>query len=715
MATVQGFPKWLLNCKDDITKSKEWSSFLKELHDAIQQQLTESHVQYFTDLSEPEKELFMLRATKAIEGGNVYKNVSGKVSNLLDQHLNNDVAKQLLEDYPIDTKSDLIIEGAEEGALSLLKKWPEFKSKLHICLNQPLPPTMRQLAWRLYLSNTKFRKTYLELLKTDRKSCISPHDLDISRKCEQLLLSEPTFDELKGSVGAFYAMKAVLSYNHAIQRSKTRVRDMDYMLIVPFVQVAAPNFSRNEPAPNRVVAMLVEEFLTFNESKPGYITDSGSQTDNEEMTAFSNKVLVILEKLYPEIPRIIGSAYVPSQEKTEASSKAVLTEGLTMLIRPFIRAVFVGYLKMDVLLYVWDQYIIGLDIPGFGTEWLAVVTATLLGLLQEYLKNCNDPTELENIIAEESPKLTIPQFQYEVKRHHYRDLLAMLTKDQKAAMPVLDPTQASHPPWRHWHNDVIPPFTKPQDRRTAREEREAERERLLQQQKDAKNYLRDQEYREKREEEEEYTRAAAAERFRVEQERLQLEDQLYQERKLREENERRAQQEIERLRMEVEILKYQHKPMKSPTPSVNSSMSFISRVLLPPPPTAASQTPGPGLPVILESPTHTPSRGQTPRQQTQNVVLDFLNKIRKTVDIVSHGEGDDRFMIESETDKYIEQNIADIKRAEVEVLGQRLKPGEFEAMPYQKQQEISDDMMVLIQKWREDRRAAELRQSRQSL
>ena len=36
---------------------------------------------------------------------------------------------------------------------------------------------------------------------------------------------------------------------------------------------------------------------------------------------------------------------------------------------------------------------------------------------------------------------------------------------------------ALHPPWRHWYNDVIPPFTKPQDRRKAREEREAERER----------------------------------------------------------------------------------------------------------------------------------------------------------------------------------------------------------------------------------------------
>ncbi|KAI8749371.1 hypothetical protein BgiBS90_032801, partial [Biomphalaria glabrata] len=68
MASLHGYPKWLLNSKEEITKSKEWNSFVHELHEAIQQQLTESHVQYFTDLSEAEKTLFMQRATKALEG-----------------------------------------------------------------------------------------------------------------------------------------------------------------------------------------------------------------------------------------------------------------------------------------------------------------------------------------------------------------------------------------------------------------------------------------------------------------------------------------------------------------------------------------------------------------------------------------------------------------------------------------------------------------------
>lgn len=57
---------------------------------------------------------------------------------------------------------------------------------------------------------------------------------------------------------------------------------------------------------------------------------------------------------------------------------------------------------------------------------------------------------------------------------------------------------AMHPPWRHWFNDVIPPYTRPPDRRTAREEREAERERLGQLQRDAAHQQRERDLADRR-------------------------------------------------------------------------------------------------------------------------------------------------------------------------------------------------------------------------
>ena len=54
-----------------------------------------------------------------------------------------------------DTRSDLVIESAEDGAVSLLKRWPDMKNKLHICFNQPLPDPIRSLAWHLYLNDPR--------------------------------------------------------------------------------------------------------------------------------------------------------------------------------------------------------------------------------------------------------------------------------------------------------------------------------------------------------------------------------------------------------------------------------------------------------------------------------------------------------------------------------------------------------------------------------
>ena len=46
---------------------------------------------------------------------------------------------------------------------------------------------------------------------------------------------------------------------------------------------------------------------------------------------------------------------------------------------------------------------------------------------------------------------------------------------------------------------------------------------------------------------------------------------------------------------------------------------------------------------------------------------------------------------------------------QIELFGRKFEPGEFDRMPPSEQQDKSDKMMSLIQRWREERRAAELR------
>ncbi|XP_052802733.1 uncharacterized protein LOC128232959 isoform X2 [Mya arenaria] len=726
MAASQGYPKWLLDSKENISSTKEWGTFLHELHDAIQQQLTESHVQYFSDLSEAEKELFMHRATKAIESGSAYNGLYKKVSVLCDQNLNEEVSRQLLEEHPIGTKSDLVIDFAEDGALSLLTKWPDMKHKLCFCLNQPMPFKVRQLAWRLYLTNTRVRKQYVDLLNADPRKAISMYDYEIDQKCAQLLNSEKTFVDLRGSQGVFYAMKAVLSYYHATMKTKQRLRDVDHMLAFPFVCVSAPNIPRKEPPSSRTVALLVEEFLTFQESRPGFVIDSGSETHEEEMRGFIDKVARLLQKYFPDTPKIIAEKYVPSKDKivaTEAGSYAVLKDGLTILVRPLIRSMFVGYLRLDTLLYVWDQYMIGLDTPGFNVEWLAIVTAIILGLLKDRFKECSTSVQLESALKNEAPKLTIAQFQYEVKKHHYTDLWSMLMKDGKSAMPVLDPTQAQHPSWRHWFNDLIPPYTRPANRRTAREEREAERERLGQQRREQALTYRDNDQQQRSQgpvyvmrkgdskasslrDEAELMRLAAADRQRMEKEKALLEDQLAEERQRREEAERRNQEEIERLKQQMAMMNVQ----PSRPPSNYSMSSYISRILVPPPPTPASRHSIPPPP-IRQTPARTPTPATSPTEQFNVVMRDFIKKIADAQNRIAHCEkgSSEQELLDKKTEGFLHQNIRDIKQAQIELFGRRFEPGEFDKMAPQEQQDKSDKMMSLIQKWREDRRAQDLK------
>ena len=47
------------------------------------------------------------------------------------------------------------------------------------------------------------RKTYVDLLNENPRHAMSQYDMDISQKVEQMVLAEPTFSDLKGSVGIY--------------------------------------------------------------------------------------------------------------------------------------------------------------------------------------------------------------------------------------------------------------------------------------------------------------------------------------------------------------------------------------------------------------------------------------------------------------------------------------------------------------------------------
>lgn len=188
--------------------------------------------------------------------------MQSKLSYVLDQSVNNQVSKKLLEDTPLETKTDLILETTCEGIITLLRKYPEQKFKLHVFLNQAIPQPLRFLAWQLFFANAKckqtiltiiifmlnlkkfknilVRKDFLNRLASDPKSCLSPMDAEISRRCESLLNNSIAFKELRDSKGNTNAMKGVLSYYHTTSKNRLNLQEAEYLYALPFVACHHP-------------------------------------------------------------------------------------------------------------------------------------------------------------------------------------------------------------------------------------------------------------------------------------------------------------------------------------------------------------------------------------------------------------------------------------------------------------------------------------------
>jgi hypothetical protein len=246
MASNYNAPAWMADVKEDTVHTSEWSELSKHIYDAVEQHLSQNHVRNFSELSEAEKSLLLERAARSLassDGGRVYENLQSKLSYLLDQTVNNQVAKKMLEDNPLDTKTDLVLDATSEGVISLLKKHPEQKYKLKVFLNQAIPQPVRFVAWQLYFSNSDARKKFMNKLTADPKSCLSGADADIQRKCEVILNSTNSFKDIKYSVGSLNSIKGVLSYYHTTLKKKRALCDAEYLYAVPIV------FSHHPPMP----------------------------------------------------------------------------------------------------------------------------------------------------------------------------------------------------------------------------------------------------------------------------------------------------------------------------------------------------------------------------------------------------------------------------------------------------------------------------------
>lgn len=282
-STTTRLPSWLLVSKEDIIKSSEWKELTSELFDAVQQQLTESHVSYFSDLTDSEKIMFLDRAAKLVRDGSSYQNLVGKVSGVLDRNLNEDVTQTIIDPSNRHTKTQLLLDGASTASIKLLQKWPDLRTKLYACLNRPLPNNLRKAVWKMFLANPIARRDYLEKALRNKRETISIQDAAIGQKCEAFLSSESTFYELASHPAVLGVMKSSLSYRQLNTKSTSTIVDTDYLLVLPFLKTLVSD-SDMKQVDSEEIATFIEVYFTFMDSRPTLMKDSRSKVTSYFLT-----------------------------------------------------------------------------------------------------------------------------------------------------------------------------------------------------------------------------------------------------------------------------------------------------------------------------------------------------------------------------------------------------------------------------------------------
>lgn len=275
--TTAKLSPWLIKAKDDLSQTQEWKELVSELFEAIQQQLAENHIAYFSDLSESEKILFLDRAAKLVKESLRHKNLVATTSAKLDQHLSESIMDKLMDPLNSKTKTELVLESACDACSVLLQKWPDMRTKLFTCFNRPLTSKLRKLMWKMLLVNPKLREDFKGHLKPSKSQ-----ENAVGQRCQAFLTSETYFTNLtKHNLDTTTnVMIKALVYKQLL--SKESLGDTDYLLILPFLKVVVEDRLHGDAGShsNDVEEMcldVLEMFSTFLEYRPVYMKDSGSK------------------------------------------------------------------------------------------------------------------------------------------------------------------------------------------------------------------------------------------------------------------------------------------------------------------------------------------------------------------------------------------------------------------------------------------------------
>ena len=189
----------------------------------------------------------------------------------------------------------------------------------------------------------------------DPRRGLSNMDGEIAKKCDTLLADHVAFSKFKGSTGALYAMRTAMSYFHnLVDGGNTMMAQSEFLLFCPFLYHVAQSIPRRQPPHPALITLLVEEYISFMESRPAYVCKPS--LDDEQCKQFFISVSDALQKLNPELSKFI--ARWPAKDLPDGfPSSSGLSPALAAITQPLVRNMFVGK-KIIFLLSVLFLHII---------------------------------------------------------------------------------------------------------------------------------------------------------------------------------------------------------------------------------------------------------------------------------------------------------------------------------------------------------------------
>ena len=129
-------PEWLQESKVGLTRSTQWQAMTTAAHAQIKKMLDRSDVQYFSDLSDAERVLFMDEVEKSLVSEDIYGDFMAEMGAHLSRNLALSVESEFKKKENIMSKVELILKQAAEGSVGIISRLPQDQqATLRLLLN----------------------------------------------------------------------------------------------------------------------------------------------------------------------------------------------------------------------------------------------------------------------------------------------------------------------------------------------------------------------------------------------------------------------------------------------------------------------------------------------------------------------------------------------------------------------------------------------------